>query len=99
MRPPSALRRQVLRRTHIVRQRTQLKNQVHAILARNLVPAARPPTCSGSKAGRGWRPRICQPMAPGPLRAFYQRVRARRDMQVAAARKLAVLCWHLIIKG
>jgi len=40
--------------------------------------------------------------APGPLRAFYQRVRARRGMQVAAvatARKLAVLCWHLIIKG
>src|SRR5438034_1160590 len=40
--------------------------------------------------------------APGPLRAFYQRVRARRGMHVAAvatARKLAVLCWHLIIKG
>ena len=40
--------------------------------------------------------------APGPLRAFYQRVRARRGMQiavVATARKLTVLCWHLIIKG
>ena len=40
--------------------------------------------------------------APGPLRAFYQRVRARRGMQiavVATARKLAVLCWHLIIKS
>ena len=39
---------------------------------------------------------------PGPLRAFYQRVRARRGMQiavVATARKLAVLCWHLITKG
>ena len=39
--------------------------------------------------------------APGPLRAFYQRVRARRGMQiavVATARKLAVLCWHLMIK-
>jgi transposase len=34
----AALRRQVLRRAHIVRQRTRLKNQVHAILARNLVP-------------------------------------------------------------
>jgi transposase len=36
---------------------------------------------------------------PGPLRAFYERVRARRGMQiavVATARKLAVLCWHLI---
>jgi hypothetical protein len=40
--------------------------------------------------------------APGPLRAFYQRVATRRGMQVAvvaAARKLTVLCWHLIIKG
>jgi hypothetical protein len=40
--------------------------------------------------------------APGPLRAFYQRVRGRRGMQIAAvatARKLTVLCWHLIIKG
>ena len=40
--------------------------------------------------------------APGPLRAFYQRVRARRGMQIAVlatARKLAVLGWHLIIKS
>jgi hypothetical protein len=39
---------------------------------------------------------------PGPLRAFHERVRARRGMQiavVATARKLAVLCWHLVIKG
>ncbi len=39
---------------------------------------------------------------PGPLHAFYERVRARRGMQVAivaTARKLAVLCWHLIAKG
>src|SRR5262245_33017697 len=39
---------------------------------------------------------------PGPLRAFYQRVRARRGTQVAivaTARKLAVLCWHLLIKS
>jgi transposase len=38
---------------------------------------------------------------PGPLRAFYERVRCRRGMQiavVATARKLAVLCWHLVIK-
>ena len=35
--------------------------------------------------------------APGPLRGFYERVRARRGIQVAivaTARKLAVLCWH-----
>jgi transposase len=39
---------------------------------------------------------------PGPLRAFFERVRARRGMQiavVATARKLACLCWQLIIKG
>jgi transposase len=44
----------------------------------------------------------CPSKAPGPLRAFYQRVQARRGMQIAAvatARKLAVLCWHLIVKG
>jgi hypothetical protein len=38
----------------------------------------------------------------GPLRAFYERIRARRGMQiavVATARKVAVLCWHLVIKG
>jgi transposase len=37
---------------------------------------------------------------PGPLRAFYERVRARRGMQVAVvatARKLATLCWHLVM--
>lgn len=36
---------------------------------------------------------------PGPLHAFYQRVRARRGCQiaiVAVARKLAVLAWHLL---
>jgi transposase len=39
--------------------------------------------------------------APGPLRSFFLRVRARRGHQVAAvavARKLAVLCWHLLTK-
>jgi transposase len=39
---------------------------------------------------------------PGPLRAFGQRIRARRGAQVAAvavARKLAVLAWQLLTKG
>jgi len=38
---------------------------------------------------------------PGPLHAFFVRVRARRGHQIAAgatARKLAVLCWHLLTK-
>ncbi|WP_187435235.1 IS110 family transposase [Bradyrhizobium cytisi] len=36
---------------------------------------------------------------PGPLHAFFVRIRARRGHQVAAvavARKLTVLCWHLL---
>jgi transposase len=36
---------------------------------------------------------------PGPLRAFYLRISARRGTHVAlvaTARKLAVLCWHLL---
>jgi transposase len=38
---------------------------------------------------------------PGPLRAFYERVRARRGSQialVATARKLCVLFWHLLTR-
>ena len=38
---------------------------------------------------------------PGPLRAFYERLRARRGAQialVATARKLCVLCWHLLTR-
>ena len=210
-----ALRRQVLRRAHIVRQRTRLKNQVHAILHRNLIPRCPAADLFGHK-GRAWlaeqelpadelsaatallrqldfhaeelrlidtelgqaalaspevlrlmtvpgidatvalsivaavgdfaqfrspeklvaylglNPRVRQSggqpashgritkagpahargmlveaawsasKAAGPLRAFYQRVQARRGMQiavVATARKLAVLCWHLIRKG
>lgn len=39
--------------------------------------------------------------APGPLRAFFLRVRARRGQHVAAvatARKLAIVVWHLLTK-
>ena len=38
---------------------------------------------------------------PGPMRAFYARVRARRGSQiaiVAVARKLAVLFWHMLTR-
>jgi hypothetical protein len=40
--------------------------------------------------------------AAGPLHAFFVRVRARRGHQIAAvavARKLTVLCWHLLTKN
>ena len=210
-----ALRRQVIRRAHLVRQRTRLKNQVQAILHRNLVPRCPAADLFGHK-GRAWladqplpaderaavaallrqldfhaqelrevdtdlgrvglehqdvrrlmtipgidatvalslvaavgdftrfrspdrlvaylglNPRVRQSggqpathgritkagrahargmlveaawaaaKTPGPLRAFYERVKARRGMQiavVATARKLTVLCWHLAVKG
>ena len=209
------LRRVVMRRTHLVKQRTRLKNQVHAILSRNLVPTC-PHADLFSQVGRRWLARQALPAdeqrsveallrqldfhgeelalverdialeaiddpvvarlmtvpgvdvavavsilaavgdfsrfespdklvaylglsprvrqsgdgpavhgritkagrshargmlveaafsasrAPGPLRAFYQRVKDRRGFQVAVvavARKMAVLCWHLITKG
>jgi transposase len=48
-----SLRRQVTRRAHIVRTRTRIKNQVHAILARNLCPT--PPVSDlFGKTGRHW---------------------------------------------
>jgi transposase len=210
-----ALRRQVARRAHIVRQRTRLKNQVQSILHRNLIPRCPAADPFGNK-GRAWLaaqelphdehqavgallrqldfhgqelrivdaelgrvalereevrrlltipgvdatvalaivaavgdfgrfaspqrlvsylgldPRVHQSggqpaqhgritkqgrahargmlveaawaaaKTPGPLHAFYERVRARRGMQVAVvatARKLATLCWHLVVTG
>jgi transposase len=209
-----SLRRQVMRRAHLVRQRTRIKNQVHAILARNLAPTP-PVTDLFGRTGRHWLSRqelpaderatvqallrqldfhgseltivdkelavdaLADPMvarlmtipgvdaiagisivaavgdfsrfddpnklvayvglnprvrqsgnsapvhgrisktgrahvrgvlveaawsasrAPGPLRAFYQRVKARRGFQkavVATARKMTVLAWHLVTK-
>ena len=209
------LRRLVVRRTHLVRQRTRLKNQVHGITARNLVPTC-PHADLFSGVGRRWlaaqtlpadewrsvnalvrqldfhadelveverdlaieaiddpvvarlmtvpgidvtvaisivaavgdfsrfddpdrlvsylglNPRVRQSgngaaihgritkagpaqargmlveaafsasRAPGPLRAFYRRVKDRRGFQVATvatARKMTVLCWHLITNG
>jgi transposase len=40
-------------------------------------------------------------LTPGPLRALFERVRARRGVQIAAtatARKLVVLSWHLLTR-
>lgn len=48
-----SLRRQVTRRAHLVRAPTRIKNQVHAILARNLAPT--PPVSDlFGKTGRHW---------------------------------------------
>ena len=58
-----------------------------------------------SKQGRAWaRGMLVEAAwvavkAPGPLRGFHERVKARRGFQiatVATARKLLVICWHLI---
>ncbi len=208
------LRRLVHRRTHLVRQRTRLKNQVHAILARNLVPTCPHSDLFGGVGCRwlaqqvvpvdeqrsvtallrqlefhgteldeverdiaieaiddpvvarlmtvpgidvavavsvlaavgdfsrfddpnrlvsylGLNPRVRQSgdraashgritkagrsqargmlveaafaasRSPGPLRAFYKRIKNRRGFQVAivaTARKMTVLCWHLVTK-
>jgi transposase len=48
-----ALRRQVARRAHIVRQRTRLKNRVQSVLHRNLVPRCPAADLFGHK-GRAW---------------------------------------------
>ena len=40
-------------------------------------------------------------LTPGPMRAFFERIRARRGPQIAAtatARKLVVLFWHLLTR-
>ena len=56
-----ALRRQVARRAHIVRQRTRLKNRVQAILHRNLIPRCPAADLFGIK-GRCWL--SAQPLPP-----------------------------------
>ena len=56
--------------------------------------AQRPPARALRRLERGRQ--------PGPLRAFYQRIRARRGHQVAvvaAARKLACLFWCMLTRG
>ena len=71
-------------------------------ISENLLPIARtrkhPIKAGGGYfQGTAW----AASKAPGPLRSFFLRIRARRGHQVAAvavARKLAVLCWHLLIK-
>src|ERR1700756_526146 len=56
-----ALRRQVARRAHLVRQRTRLKNQVQSILHRNLIPRCPAADMFGIK-GRCWLAK--QPLPP-----------------------------------
>jgi transposase len=60
-----SLRRQVMRRAHLVRQRTRIKNQIHAILARNLAPTP-PVTDLFGRTGRHW---LAQQALPADERA------------------------------
>ena len=64
-----ALRRQVSRGGHIVRQRTRLKNQVQAILHRNLIPRCPAADLFGIK-GRCW---LGQPAAARRTRSSRSR--------------------------
>jgi transposase len=47
----AARRRLVLRRAHLVRQRTRLKNEVYAILRRNLIPRCPASDLFGIRSG------------------------------------------------
>ena len=69
-----ALRRQVARRAHIVRQRTRLKNQVQAILHRNLVPRCPAADLFGVK-GRCWlASRRCPPDEQSAVEALLRQL-------------------------
>jgi transposase len=68
-----ALRRQVSRRAQIVRHRTRLKNQIHAILHRNLVPRCPASDLFGLK-GRAWL--ATQPLPPDERAAVTSLLRA-----------------------
>ena len=92
-----ALRRQVARRAHIVRQRTRLKNQVQAILHRNLIPRCPAADLFGVK-GRCWlaistsrrmrstRSRRCCASSTSTARSCGSSTRARPDRAWSARR-------------
>src|SRR5439155_156830 len=63
------LRRQVARRNQVVRHRTRIKNEVHAILAAHLVPPC--PHDLFAQLGRQW---LSRQMLPDDERAAWQRV-------------------------
>jgi transposase len=55
------LRRLVTRRNQLVKSRTRIKNEVHAILHAHLIPAARMPICSTVAVESGSRASRCRP--------------------------------------
>jgi transposase len=68
-----ALRRQIARRTQIVRQRTRLKNEVHAVLAAHLIDPC-PASDLFGKKGRQWL--ATQPLPMDERIGVEQRLRA-----------------------
>lgn len=77
----SGLRRQVLRRAHIVRQRTRWKNQMHVILHRNLIPRCPAADLFGHK-GRVWL--ASQALPPDELSAATALLRQSRGAVLAS---------------
>lgn len=67
-----ALRRQVARRSQIVRHRTRLKNEIHAVLASHLIPHCPATDLFGNK-GRAWLSQ--QPLPLDERVAVEQRLR------------------------
>jgi transposase len=67
-----ALRRQVARRSQIVRHRTRLKNEIHAVLASHLIPHC-PATDLLGRKGRAWLSE--QPLPLDERMAVEQRLR------------------------
>jgi transposase len=84
------LRRQVTRRAHLVRQRTRIKNQVHAILARNLAPT--PPVADlFGKTGRHWLARQALPSdEQSSVQALLRQLDFHGDELAVVDRELAV---------
>jgi len=82
-----ALRRQVARRSQIVRHRTRLKNQIHAVLAAHLIPQCPAADLFGRK-GRAWLAQ--QPLPMDERLAVEQRLREldRLDEDLSAIDKL-----------
>ena len=86
------LRRQVTRRAHLVRQRTRIKNQVHAILARNLAPT---PPVSDLFGGTGRHWLSMQPL-PADERSSVQALLRQLDFHGA---ELAVVDKELAVEA
>lgn len=93
--------------SQLVGRRTQLKNEIRAVLPAHLIDPA--PARHGHiiKRGRSYtRAMLVEAawgaaQAPGPLRAFLLHLRDRRGQQIAVletARKLAVIVWYVLTR-